>query len=34
MTMRPFEIDVPRADLDDPRARLARTRWPELGAAP
>jgi pimeloyl-ACP methyl ester carboxylesterase len=25
---RPFRIDVPQADLDDLRDRLARTRWP------
>ncbi|HEX9040433.1 MAG TPA: epoxide hydrolase [Trebonia sp.] len=25
----PFRIDVPQADLDDLRARLARTRWPD-----
>jgi hypothetical protein len=24
----PFRIDIPQADLDDLRARLARTRWP------
>jgi pimeloyl-ACP methyl ester carboxylesterase len=27
--VRPFRIDVPQADLDDLRDRLARTRWPE-----
>ncbi|GAA3024030.1 epoxide hydrolase family protein [Streptosporangium longisporum] len=27
--LRPFRIAVPQADLDDLRARLARTRWPE-----
>jgi pimeloyl-ACP methyl ester carboxylesterase len=27
--IRPFRIDVPQADLDDLRARLARTRWPD-----
>ena len=27
--MRPFRFAVPEADLDDLRARLARTRWPE-----
>ena len=27
--IRPFRIDVPEADLDDLRDRLARTRWPE-----
>jgi pimeloyl-ACP methyl ester carboxylesterase len=26
---RPFRIEVPEADLDDLRQRLARTRWPE-----
>src|ERR1700761_1931042 len=25
----PFRIDIPQADLDDLRARLARTRWPD-----
>ncbi|MEU4805532.1 epoxide hydrolase family protein [Actinosynnema sp. NPDC023587] len=28
--MRPFTIDIPREDLDDLRARLARTRWPDV----
>jgi pimeloyl-ACP methyl ester carboxylesterase len=28
MTIRPFTIDIPQADLDDLRDRLARTRWP------
>src|ERR1700676_4618098 len=27
--VRPFRIEVPQADLDDLRDRLARTRWPE-----
>ena len=27
--IRPFHIDVPQADLDDLRDRLARTRWPD-----
>src|SRR3954470_9637079 len=27
--LRPFKIEVPQADLDDLRARLAATRWPE-----
>lgn len=27
-TIRPFRIDVPQADLDDLRERLARTRFP------
>ncbi|MQA11199.1 MAG: alpha/beta fold hydrolase [Pseudonocardiaceae bacterium] len=26
--IRPFRIDIPQADLDELRARLARTRWP------
>jgi pimeloyl-ACP methyl ester carboxylesterase len=26
--IRPFRIDIPQADLDDLRQRLARTRWP------
>jgi epoxide hydrolase len=28
-SIRPFRIDVPEADLDDLRDRLARTRWPD-----
>jgi pimeloyl-ACP methyl ester carboxylesterase len=27
--IRPFRIDIPQADLDDLRARLAGTRWPD-----
>jgi pimeloyl-ACP methyl ester carboxylesterase len=27
--IRPFRIDIPQADLDDLRARLNRTRWPD-----
>jgi len=27
--MRPFRIEIPQADLDDLRDRLARTRWPD-----
>ncbi|WP_204012031.1 epoxide hydrolase family protein [Virgisporangium aurantiacum] len=27
--MRPFRIDIPQADLDDLRTRLAGTRWPD-----
>src|SRR5215208_4126703 len=27
--VRPFSIDVPEADLDDLRRRIAATRWPE-----
>src|SRR5258705_2632033 len=29
VAIRPFRIDIPEADLDDLRERLARTRWPE-----
>ena len=29
MEIRPFRIDIPQEDLDDLRARLARTRWPD-----
>ena len=25
----PFRINIPQADLDDLRDRLARTRWPD-----
>jgi len=27
--VRPFHIEVPEADLDDLRQRLAQTRWPD-----
>jgi epoxide hydrolase len=27
--IRPFRIDIPAAELDDLRDRLARTRWPD-----
>jgi pimeloyl-ACP methyl ester carboxylesterase len=27
--VRPFRIEIPQADLDDLRGRLARTRWPD-----
>ena len=27
MTVQPFTIAIPQADLDDLRERLARTRW-------
>ena len=27
--IRPFTIEIPQADLDDLKARLARTRWPD-----
>jgi epoxide hydrolase len=29
MDIKPFTIDIPQADLDDLRERLARTRWPD-----
>jgi pimeloyl-ACP methyl ester carboxylesterase len=29
VTIRPFRIDVPQADVDDLRERLRRTRWPD-----
>lgn len=29
MIPEPFRADVPQPVLDDPRARLARTRWPD-----
>lgn len=29
MTITPFRIDIPQADIDDLHARLDRTRWPE-----
>ena len=29
MSIQPFTINIPQADLDDLRDRLARTRWPE-----
>jgi pimeloyl-ACP methyl ester carboxylesterase len=29
LVIRPFRIDVPQADIDDLRDRLARTRWPD-----
>src|ERR1044072_2524170 len=28
-TIRPFTIDIPEAELEDLRARIAATRWPE-----
>ena len=28
MSIQPFTIDIPQADLDDLRDRLGRTRWP------
>ncbi|HXQ57560.1 MAG TPA: epoxide hydrolase N-terminal domain-containing protein, partial [Actinomycetes bacterium] len=27
-TIRPFRVDIPEADLEDLRRRLAATRWP------
>ena len=32
--VRPFHIDVPEADLDDLRRRVAATRWPEKETVP
>jgi pimeloyl-ACP methyl ester carboxylesterase len=32
--MREFRVQIPEADLQDLRARLARTRWPEPATAP
>ncbi|MGG7308629.1 epoxide hydrolase family protein [Curtobacterium sp. AB451] len=32
--VRPFRVDVPQADVDDLRARLARTRWPDPETVP
>jgi epoxide hydrolase len=29
VSVRPFRIQIPQADLDDLADRLARTRWPE-----
>ena len=29
MEIRSFAVDVPQATLDDLRARLGRTRWPD-----
>lgn len=29
MTIQPFTIEIPQADLDDLQARLERTRWPD-----
>ena len=31
--VRPFTIDVPEADLEDLRARVAATRWPDKETA-
>ena len=28
-TIHPFHVDIPQADLDDLRERLAHTRWPD-----
>jgi hypothetical protein len=28
-TIRPFRVEVPEAELEDLRARIAATRWPE-----
>jgi epoxide hydrolase len=32
-TIRPFRIDIPQADLDDLRDRLARTLLPKAAAS-
>ena len=32
--IRPFRIEIPQADLEDLRSRLARTRWPDPGPDP
>src|SRR3954452_24335396 len=32
--IRPFTIQVPEADLDDLRARIVATRWPEKETVP
>ncbi|WP_410619195.1 epoxide hydrolase family protein [Amycolatopsis sp. cmx-8-4] len=32
MTITPFRIDIPQAEIDDLRARLANTRWPDQPA--
>ncbi|MFV2194665.1 epoxide hydrolase family protein [Nocardiopsis sp. LOL_012] len=32
--MRPFRIDVPQSDLDDLRARISATRWPQESPDP
>ena len=29
VSVRPFRIQIPQADLDDLADRLARTRWPD-----
>jgi hypothetical protein len=28
MSMQPFQVSIPKADLEDLQERLARTRWP------
>jgi hypothetical protein len=30
--LRPFRIEIPQADLDDVKTRLARIRWPRTRA--
>jgi pimeloyl-ACP methyl ester carboxylesterase len=32
--IRPFRVDVPQADVDDMRRRLAQTRWPDAETVP
>ncbi|MGI5239575.1 epoxide hydrolase family protein [Dactylosporangium sp. CA-139066] len=34
LEVRPFQVYVPEADLEDLRSRLARTRWPEAAPVP
>ena len=29
MSVQPFRVSIPKADLEDLQERLARTRWPE-----
>ena len=29
MSVRPFQVSIPKADLEDLHERLARTRWPD-----
>src|SRR5215210_8862317 len=33
-TVRPFHVEVPEAELEDLRARIAATRWPERETVP
>jgi hypothetical protein len=29
MSVQPFQVSIPKADLEDLQERLARTRWPD-----